>query len=359
MSDNRTIRMLDAFRQTIAPTRFLSSFFKSPPKNFYNSEKFEIDIKRGSEKVAIAIQDLSVGPRMNSSSNFTNKEFTAPIFEEAAALNSFDLMKRVEGQNPFEDPNFQRNATSKSFELIRELVDKIRRTTELQASQVLQTGIVTLIDDNGDEVYNIDFKPKATHFPTSGTTWDQVGDDKLGDLQSLANVNRDDGLVDDDILVFGETALNSFLGDTEVKSRLDNRRFEVGQIAPVKRGEGATFYGFVWIGNYRFEIWSYNGRYEHPQTSVSTRFVDPGKVIMLSSTSRYDATFGAIPTIVPPDSRVLPFLPPRLSDGISGMDVTTSGYVSLDGKQLFVSAGSRPLMVPTAIDSYGCLDTGL
>jgi hypothetical protein len=351
--------MIAAYIQQAMPTMFLTGFFQSPPQNFYNSEEIEIDIVRTEEEVSIVIQDISTGYRMNSEDIYTNKKLKAPIHKEAGPLNAFDLIKRMPGANPFEDPDFQANAVVRAFGIFRKTDAKIRRAIELQASQVLQTGTVTLIDQDGNSLFTVNYSPKATHFPTSATAWDQASDDKIGDLDSLANVIRGDGLGSPNKLIFGRTALNSFLADTAVNNQLDNRRIQRGDIASQMRGNGGVFHGVVWIGNYEFEIWSYTGKYKHPQTGVSTDFIDPAKVIMLSDNSRLDATFGAIPRIVPPDARVLPFLPPRISDSAVGIDMFTNAWVSDDGEQLFVGSGSRPLMIPTAIDTYGCLDTGL
>jgi hypothetical protein len=359
MSNETTRRMISAYIQEAAPTLFLSGFFQSPPQNFYNSEEVEIDIVRSEEDISIVIQDLSTGYRMNSEDLYTNKSFKAPIHKEAGPLNAFDLLKRNAGQNPFEDPDFEANAMVRAFGLIRKNEAKIKRAIEEQSSQVLLTGTVTLKDAAGNTLYSIDYKPKATHFPTSATAWDAVGDDKIGDLTSLSEVIRGDGLGSPNRLIFGATAWDSFIQDASVQNVLDNRRMTVGEVAPETRGEGSVFKGFIWLGNYRFEMWTYTGHYKNPQTGVSTPFIDPIKVVMLSENSRFDATFGAIPRIAPPDNRVLPFLPSRVSNGDGGMDLFMNAWLSEDGEQLFVGSGSRPLMIPTAIDTYGCLNTNL
>lgn len=359
MSDAATKRMIAAYIHDRPPTMFLSGFFRTPPQNFYNSEEVEIDIERGEEDVSIVVQDLSAGYRMNSADLYTNKKFKAPIHQEAAALNGFDLTKRIAGQNPFEDVDFQASATVQAFRRFRKIENKIRRSIELQASQVLQTGTVTLTDSGGNSLYTIDYQPKNTHFVTTGTSWNAGGNDPLGDLNSLGQTIRADGLTDPDTLIFGDTAWDLFINNADVQTRLELRRGMLGEVAPEVRGSGANYMGSIWIGNYRYNMWTYSGRYKHPQTGVSTAYVESDKVIMMSSTGRLDGTFGAIPSIVAPDSRVLPFLPSRMqTPGMSvDIDLFTNAWVTPDGSQLFVGAGARPLMIPTAIDTFGCLDT--
>lgn len=359
MTDQVTRTMLPMYIQQALPTLFLSAFFRSPPQNFHTSEEVEWDVQRMTEDVAIVVTDLSTGGRYNADDFFTNKKLKPPIYNEIGTLNAFDMIKRTAGQNPYQQPDFQANAIVRAFRIFRKLEGKIRRAIELMASQVLQTGQLTLRDQNGVALYTIDFMPKVSHFPTAGETWGTANADPLADLLPLSTAIRSDGLVSPNVLVYGEKAFEAFIDDEKVQKRLDNRGMNVGQVAPEHRGQGGTFQGFVWIGNYRFEMWTYDGRYRHPETGASTPFVNTGSVMMLSRQTRLDLTFGAIPVIVPPEARVLPFLPPRLSNTEGGMDLTTHGWIPQDGSGVKIMAGTRPMTLPTAIDAFGCLDTGL
>lgn len=359
MSTKATKRMLAAYFQSAPPSGFLSGMFLSPPRNFHDTEEVEIDIVRSEEDVSIVVTDISTGYRMNSADIYTNKSFKPPIHKEAVTINANTLLERVAGDDPFADVTFQSRLTARVMQALPKPERKIRRAIELQASQVLQTGIVSLTDGAGNVLYTIDYKPKATHFPNAATAWDDENADPIADLENLCDVIREDGLAIADQAIFGADAWNAFRQNASVQALLDNRRMVLGGVAPVSRGDGAKFLGFVEAGDCRLEMWLYGGRYKDPQTGNSTRFVDPVKVIVRDSAGRMDATFGAIPRIVPPDSRILPFLPPRISNVRGGMDMFTNGWLDQQGENLSVGVGSRPLMIPTAIDTYGCLDTGL
>jgi hypothetical protein len=129
------------------------------------------------------------------------------------------------------------------------------------------------------------------------------------------------------------------------------------------RGNGGNFRGVVEIGNYRYDVWTYGGRFKDPQTGNKVQFISPEKVVVRASGGRLDATFGAIPNIGSmlgaQATNLLPELPGRVSNANGGMDLFTNAWLSQDGEQLFGGVGARPLMIPTAIDTYGCLDTGL
>jgi hypothetical protein len=357
--------MISAYNQMASPMLFLSGLFQSPPENFYTSEEVEIDIVRSDEDISIVIQDLSTGYRMNSEDLYTNKGFKPPIHKEAIALNSFDLLKRNPGENPFQSPDFRASLITRMFSGMTKVERKIRRAIELQSSQVLQTGIVTLTDDAGVALYTLDYKPKATHFPTAGVSWaTATGAQKLADLSSLAEVVRNDGLADPDQLIMGIDAFENFISDTTVQARFDIRRIDLGTISAMEmRGNGGSFRGIVEIGNYRLDVWTYGGRYKDPQTGNKVQFIDPGKIVVRASSGRLDATFGAIPNIGTllgqGASALLPELPGRISNSSGGMDLHTNAWLSNDGESLFGGVGARPLMIPTAIDTFGCLDTQL
>ena len=365
MSGTTTTRMIRAYNQMAQPLLFLSGFFQSPPENFHTSEEVEIDIVRSDEDISIVIQDLSTGYRMNSDDLYTNKGFKPPIHKEAIPINSFDLIKRMPGQNPFEAPDFRANVITRMFNGMTKVERKIRRSIELQASQVLQTGVVTLTDSSGNALYTLNYQPKASHFPTAGTSWaSATGLQKIADINSLAEEIRNNGLADPDQLIMGVDAFENFISDDEVQKRFDIRRIDLGTIAPMEmRGNGGNFRGIVEIGNYRYDVWTYGGRYKDPQTGNKVQFVDPGKIIVRASSGRLDATFGAIPNIGSlmggGASNLLPELPGRVSNSAGGMDLFTNAWLSQDGEQLFGGVGARPLMIPTAIDTFGCLDTQL
>ena len=364
MSGNTTRRMNSAYYQEASPTAYFSGMFDTGPQSFHSSEEVEIDIVRSEEDVSIVIQDLSTGYRMNSEDLYTNKGFKPPVHKEAIALNAFDLIKRMPGQNPFESPDFRANILLKMFNGMRKVERKIRRSMELQASQVMQSAVVNLTDIAGTVLYTLDYQPKATHFPTSGTSWASATlAQKISDLTSLCDVIRGDGLMDPDELTIGSTAWENLLQTSGFLDRLDTRRADLGTITPMdRRGNGGIYRGTLELGNYRLDVFTYEGRYKNPTSGASTKYLDAGKVVVRATGGKMEATFGAIPNIAADlgvSGRLIPELPSRMSSSESGMDLFTNVWLSQDGEQLFGGVGARPLMIPTAIDSYGCLTTQL
>ena len=359
MSDATTIRMISAYNSASPVTMFLSSLFSAAPENFHTSKEVEIDIQREDEDIAVALMNVSQGYRMNEFDKYTNKRFAPPVLKEAFPVNAFDLLDRQAGENPFETVDFQANAMIRVMKGSRQVQKKILRAIELQAAQVLQTGKITLSDFDGNDVYEIDYKPKASHFPTVSTDWNAGGADPAGDIEALAEEIRNDGLEDPNQLIMGVDAFENFIKNDDIQKRFDNRRIDLGAITPMANGGtgGGNFRGVVEIGNYKYDVWTYGGRYIDPETGDKVQYIDPNNVIVRSATGRLDATFGAIPRIVQPEQRVLGLMPERINEANSIGDIFLNAWVSDDGENLFGGAGSRPLMIPTAIDTYGCLTT--
>lgn len=357
MSDASTRHMIDMYMEEASAPQFLSGFFQSPPKNFHTSEKVELDIERDDEDVAVVITDLSSPGRENEATRYTNKSLTPPVFKEVGTVTAYDLIKRPGGQVDFTDPVYAAEAAKSAFKIARKLEAKIRRSVELMASQVLQTAALTLVDSSGTALYSLNFLPKGTHFPTVGTAWATNGSTgtPLADIDALAVIVRRDGKRNPNRLVFGAGAFQRFLANADVRARLDNRGMQLGQVAPETRGQGATFQGYVWVGQYRYEMWTYDGFYKHPQTGALTPYVGDLKVIMLSDGGRLDLTYGAIPRIAAPSAEVASFLPGRMSNGDRGLDLTLNAWLTENREHLKIQAGTRPLTIPTAIDTFGCL----
>lgn len=360
MSTNATKTMLQAYFAEAPLLTFLTSLFQAPASNFYATETVEIDIERTGPSIAIAVKGIGAGANQNGWNEYTNKEFRPPVYAEETPLNGWDLMQRSPGMNPFDDESFQARGNARALKATRNMDAKIRRAIEWQCSQVLQTGVVQLLDSTGAVNYEIDYKPKNTHFPAAASPiWSDPSATPLSDLEALIDVINNDGYLRPDTLIFGSAAWEAFIQNAGVRARYDARRFDLGIIAPtVPQGNGQTYMGTVQIGSYMLDCWTYNGWFTHPVTGVATKYVAPGNVIVRSSMGRLDATWGAIPQLVPAEQRLLPYLG-RLSSTQQRADLFPHVYATPDGSAVMLRVSSRPLMIPTAIDTFGCLDSGL
>lgn len=351
--------MIAAYREMREPGGFLASFFKIRPGNISDTETVSIDIERSGEEISPVVNTCE-GPTWNTDDQFTTKEFTPPTLNEGMPFDCRSLLARMAGTTEYAaaDLSFQAQLVMKIMNGMAKLDAKIMRNIDWQASQILQTGLLALVDEDGVANYNIDFKPKSTHFFAAGIAWNVGGSDPLADIEALADLIRNDGKRNANICIMGDVTFNAFSRNAIVQAHFDNRRMDFGAVRPDSRGEDAKFQGFVHIGAYNFEIWTYTGRGVIPGGSTNTNFVSPDSCIVLADSGRLDTVFAGVPTPTTTDPRFADVLPGRISVP-SATDVSPNIYSTPNGKQTILELESRPLCIPTAIDSFGRIDSGV
>lgn len=365
MSGKSTTKMLEVYEQNRRPAMFMSSLFRSPRENFYNSESIQMDIQRSEEKVAVAVTSLSAGYNYNKLEVYTNKAFTPPIFKQAFQLNSVDLINRVAGQDPFQNVDYMSNMMKQFGRGMALVEDMINRAVELQVSQVMQTGTATLKDADGNSVFTIDYSPKATHFFTVGTAWDGTNPTIIANLEQLMDVIRDDGKGAPTYSLWGIDALNAALADAPFLALYNKDSATRADLTRLTSDgtDSAKFRGSVDIGHYPLEIWTFGDKYEDVETGVLTPYMDPAKVMIMVPGARMDLTWGNAPIAIPASQRIpqlLSLLPARVRRaGTNGVDMIPNVWTTVDGEHIFGGITSRPLAIPTAIDRFGCLDSGV
>ncbi len=358
--DDKRKTMLRAYRQmpNVDKNMFLSSFFQTNPEDITASEFISIDIERSDEDIAPSLIDISTGAHVVSEEVFTNKTIKPPAMALKMPFNVWDLLNRQVGQTEYENPAFQAVLAGKVARSWIKMSNMIKRTIEQQASDILQTGIITLYNAAGVAVYTLDYKPKATHFPTVGTAWSNVAADVIGDLEALADVIRDDGLVDVEDVIMGSDAFKNFVNTTQAAKYFSKDGLFLGTLNPRLMNNGGKIQGQVEVGNYKLNIWTYNGRYINLNTSNKTKFVTADKVIMLPNQADLDfrKVFGGVPVVVDSLVEVRQFLPPRVT--VPGaFDFKPRVYTDESAETTYSEIKSRPLLVPVSIDRFGCIDT--
>jgi len=350
--------MLERFKLEVGTPSFFGGIFTTKPKGVHMTEKVEIDIEREEEDIAVPVQHITSSYRDNEFDQAVNKGFTPPIIKEAFGVVIWEQIKRQPGANPFENPDFARNAGERAFNGVRVLANKVRRTVELMGSQVLQTGVINVPDFGGNTAFSLDFGMRSGHKITA-TTWAANGSTgtPLADISGAAQIVRKDGKKRCNQLVFGTGAMQRFLANPGVQLQLDKFKINLGALTPGMRSEteDATFYGYIWIDQYQYEMWLLDSYYRHPQTGVMTPYMNDNKVIVRSTKARMDLSWGLIPRLVPSDARAQQFLPGRLTALDLGMDLQPYSYIPSDGESLMINMGARPLCIPVEIDSYACL----
>lgn len=344
------------------PSRVDNYFLKLTKAKFFSTESFELDIERDDEEVAIVVQSLEQGARANEASLYSNKEFFPPLYKEKLPIPAGSLQKRLPGNVPFGDVNFQAAGSAMAMKGLAKLEKKIMRSIELQAAQVFQTGALTLNSAAGVALFSMNFSPKAAHFPTAAVTWATNTTDIPTDIGNLAEVITRNGKARPTRLTFGRTAFRHFLNNNNVRNLLDKQVLNRGALVRPVRGVGdgtemGVFHGEITIDSNTYEIYTYDGWYKDPQTGNFLPYLAADRVVLTSPQSEVYSAFGLVPQF-PADagSAALQFMPASMQTS-NGMQFTPTAWISQDRQSLTVQLAARPLVVPVGIDTFGCIDT--
>lgn len=359
-ADKRTA-WLAAYREMIGFFPFLSTFFRTTPRDIRNAESVKIDIKRNGRKVAPVISDFTAQGGKVKRSVYSNKEFVPPIVALSGDVAPGDLTEKIFGENEYDsaDESYIMQLMEILLELGVEIDGQFMRHLEYQAAQIFQTGELTLQDANGNDAYTIDFFPKASHFPTVSTSWASTSTATPdADLRALYTQIKKDGKVNPKNIIFGENAYTYYITNTNVETKFDLRRVETGIFNPQEVNPDAMYLGDILIdGGVRVAAWKYDGYYENAAGTILP-FVGTDKVIMLPEAGGQNVDFRRVwckvPTITGIDPRFASLVPAQINTDQSRY--TTRVWTDGGTDSLNMELKARPLSIPVSIDAFGCLD---
>jgi hypothetical protein len=362
-ADKRTA-FLEAYRELKFFIPFLSTFFRTRPRDIVNAETVQIDVQRGTRKIAPVINSITAKGGKIRKSQYTQKEFTPPVVALGGDFAPGDLIEKAFGETEYGTAmmGYQSQLQMNMMDTMGEIEAEIMRNTEYQASQILQTGTMSLYDENGNVAFEIDFKPKASHFPTVTVNWSDANSDPDTDIISLYEQIKKDGAVNPRVAIFGRNALKNYLKNSDIKEKFDNRRILSGEFDPMRENPDVSFLGDLLVGYTKFECYLYEGYYEDPTDSTNTlEFVSPDSVILLPSIGSMNFDFRRIwcrvPTVTGVDPRFAGLIPSSMV--MRDRQFTPRVWVSGDSDTLNLELKARPLLIPVSIDAFGCLDTNM
>ena len=295
-----TKQFIAKFKDKPNPTAFLRSLFPTKESSALN---ISVEVMRGFEKIAVDIERGSRG-NGNKFSKSTERLYQPPLFREyfnAVDLDFYDrLFTRSEKVDM--DPISFREWLDTVIEKMVILRNKIERAYEVQCSQVLDDGIVTLT--SGD---NVDFKRKTASKIVISTKWD-VSTNPIADLITGCKFIREEGLFSGPTItgIFGEDALEALINNSAFQARADIKDYDLGLIRePQRNSLGASLHGRLTAGSYKINIWTYPQVYTN-SGGVATPYIDPKKVILVPEIPNFVFGFAGVPTSMATGSTNIP-----------------------------------------------------
>ena len=329
------------------PPMFLSNMFGKNPTELLLSEteKIDIDVIRDDRKLAVDVTRGGGAGNTNTSNRFSAHEYQVPLYWEEAPITASMLNKRLPGFDPFQPVDRMQALAYHAAKIQAAQALKIRRAMEYQAAEALLSGTITLINSD-----SLDFKKKGTHHATPGTKWDNAGD-PIADIQALADIIFKDGKMKPDTLIFGAIAFTDFIGNAKVLAYLNTRYVEPGRLAPGDVVQGAKLWGRLTIGQYVFDIYIYDEFYD--VSGTATPYVTTDSVIIMNRNARLVKAFGAV-EILPQCREEYRRLGMPMVPEFQPGQITPFAYEKPPAA-LIAGVQSAPVMIPTAIDTFGDL----
>ena len=345
----------------------------------------EIDIiKANGERLAATVhrgQSSDPTDRRNVTDyKYTNIVRQYPLIEEAANINSNQLIQRQPGDNTYQEKTrLERNrriALDAHYDHMRKSI----RTWEYWARESIISGQQSAIIGTTNTALIYDFYRPSGNTISVATAWDTGSADILGDIDAAITRAREVSGRRPDFMGIAGDAFRAFLADDEVEANADNRNYEfirVGKNTNVPaRFNRYIQNGWVPVGQLFTplgrDIWIFT--YDEVFTNnagTTENWFPSGKALFLSSRARFDRYFGPMDRlpITPMEAQwyqqmfgfnmTAPPMPPEMENPgnvIVPQAFYFDAYVPKDNKNIVMRTQSAPIFATTETDAIVVLD---
>lgn len=259
-------------------------------------------------------------------------------------LTVSNLLIRGFGEQLFSGMKPSQRAINITMTDVRELKDEVRRSFEFMAADLLSHNEYTLTyeksDKNGESeddtpvtVSFIDVEAGNECGYTTAKFWNESGSNIYADIKAMCRQLEDNGTDAQDIIL-GSNAADAFLRDEFIHELLDNRRIEMGKIAPEIKAQGATLIGLINIDGYMLNVIEYRESYTAADGSRKP-FIDPD-IAIVTAPAVGRSMFAAVTQIEQSDKAYHTYMEPIVPKYISDERADTQEIMMT----------SRPLLVP-------------
>lgn len=331
------------------PSMFLSNFFE---KKLLKTIKVKLQGRVVKSIYSVDVK-LGTGGRRVDLSQYDEKEYTVPEYNNYATITEEDMFDVQLGETEYEAK--AANVVDLITDRQEPISDMHRRAEEKQASDGLFFGKIVLADKS-----EIEFNKKETHtIDVSSAKWTNANTKPLLVIQSGCQLCIDDGLLAESEfnLIMENAGIAALLSNPNFKesSNILNgiKRTDIG--IPVEKTPGAMFHGQFSCESYRINLWSYNEKYTIPEgfgfanEGKKVGYIPHGCAVLLPMNPKFNRYYGAMNNVA---SRATDVGGSRLQ--LIETEQLPYAYDKLEGGSAWTEAGvkSRPLLVPADIDSF-------
>ena len=208
-------------------------------------------------------------------------------------------------------------------------------------AEAIKTGLIHVEGPGVKE--DIDFDFTNTVSLTGDEQWGGSKAAILNNLEDWVSRVLIEGFANVDTAIMGKTALRKFLDDADVMKKLDNRRVELGIIAPRELPGGVSYIGHLNKPN--LDIMQYAGVYlddwTDPANPTVKPLVDDNMIILISSAAGFIMAYGAC-SYYDESKQLVTAQTSRLMHS----------YIDHNPERRILQLDARPLPIPDKVDSW-------
>lgn len=282
----RTQTLLAAYEATPPVTSFLKDryFPTNSMTDVFNTDDVLVDFKDNGRKVAPFVLP-TVGGVPTGRAAYTTDRFTPPLIAPKRTLSVDELKKRGFGEAIFSGVAPADRKVLITLRDLKELDEMTTRREEIMAAEILLNDKVVMkqykdatggtTEEKTMQFHTGDTNPYQYN-PTVG--WDAAGAKILADINAMILMLTKKGLPAEDLIVAADVA-DAFINDPTIKDLLNNRRMNLGNVAPLELPSGAAHIGTINVYGKMINIIAYTETYESDEGAI-TPYIPDGMVIL-------------------------------------------------------------------------------
>ncbi|MDE7425571.1 MAG: major capsid protein [Lachnospiraceae bacterium] len=339
MDFTKTLTLLAGIEQMPPLTTFLKDryFPTNPATDIFNTDEVIVEYRSGNKKLA-----PFVSPRKNGVTvlreGYEIESYSPANIAPKRPIYIDDLTKKGFGEALFSNLTPEQREAALILKDTSDLTKMIKRREEAMAAETMLTNgcVMKHYADKEDKYeekhirfYEGENNP-ATYTPPKD--WDDPTADIPEDLYQIVLMLIRKGNAATEIIL-GSGAANAFLNNDKIYKMLENRRFEIGTIAPMELPTGAARLARINVKGHALDILTYDQTYEENGKDIP--FI-PANEIVMSAPNAGRTAYGAVTQIEQSD---------RMRHTYKGMLVPK--YVAdATNNTREITLTSRPLLMP-------------
>lgn len=267
-------------QNVIKPKSFIRDFYFKKEK-LHETQKFEIEYRKGKQLVAPFVSELIPGTEMVKNS-YESKFYEAPKVAPKRTFTANELFKeKAAGETIYGGMSPEEKKAKKIGESFSEFEDQITRREEKMCIDTLFKGEIHVKGEGVDD--------KITYGTINEISpailWNAPNADIVGDINAaITQMGEETGLRPEMILM-DPVAGKLFMDNEKIQKLMDLKNYNIGEISPKELPSGVIYLGT--LAPYQLPIYTYQTQYQvlsdDGKTYTTEKLIPEGRVLLAPS----------------------------------------------------------------------------